>query len=75
MREQSGTPATFSAEEAREIRSVLGTRGSSPMCPRCELSMEVEGPVPGVGSEGPHFHVTCNACHRTAFITEVPGSR
>jgi len=75
MREETGTPATFSPEEAREIRRVLGTSGVIPMCPRCDLEMEVDGPVPSVGSEGPHFRVTCNTCCRTAFITEVPGSR
>ncbi len=75
MREDSGTPATFSPEEAREIRLMLGTPGMNPLCPRCDAQMEVEGPVPSVGSEGPHFRVSCDVCCRTAFITEVPGSR
>jgi hypothetical protein len=75
MRDESGTPATFSPDEARQIRGLLGTANKRWLCPRCESELEVEGPVPSVGSEGPHFRVTCEPCHRTAFITEVPGSR
>ncbi len=75
MREDSGTPVTFSPEEAREIRRTLGTPDKAPVCPRCGAELDVDGPIPSVGSEGPHFHVTCGPCRRTAFITEVPGSR
>jgi hypothetical protein len=75
MRESSGTPATFSPDEARQIRKRLALQGQPPLCPRCETQLEVEGPIAGVGSEGPHFRVTCKPCFRTAFITEVPGSR
>ncbi len=75
MRDSPGTPATFSPEEAREIRERLGKADEPPTCPRCDSPLEIEGPVPSVGSEGPHFRVTCRPCSRTAFITEVPGSR
>jgi hypothetical protein len=75
MRESSGTPATFSPDEARQIRHRLGMSEKPPLCPRCDNPLDIEGPVPSVGSEGPHFRVTCRPCSRTAFITEVPGSR
>jgi hypothetical protein len=75
MRDESGTPVTFSPEEARAIRQTLGTPGAKRVCPRCGNELAIDGPIPSVGSEGPHFHVTCTPCRRTAFITEVPGSR
>ncbi|KPJ84902.1 MAG: hypothetical protein AMS18_16495, partial [Gemmatimonas sp. SG8_17] len=53
----------------------LGAPDKRPACPRCGSELEIDGPIPSVGSEGPHFHVACVPCRRTAFITEVPGSR
>jgi hypothetical protein len=75
MQNRFATPVTFSPAEARQIREMLGTKEMQAACPLCGGALTLRGPVDGGGSLGPVWRVDCTPCHRTAFITEVPGSR
>jgi hypothetical protein len=69
------TPVTFTREETRQIRDLMGTSNARILCPRCAEKLEVEGPIAGEGTLGPMFQVGCRPCHRSAIITETPGAR
>ena len=68
------TPVTFSREEVRELREILG-KDLPLRCPHCDSSLKVRGPVAGGGTVGPVWHAGCDACHRGAFVAEVGDSR
>ncbi len=68
------TPVTFSREEVREIREILG-KDLPLQCPHCGSGLQVRGPVAGGGTQGPVWYARCDACHRGGFVSEVPGSR
>lgn len=69
------TPVTFTRDEARRIREMMGTRHEPVLCPRCGVKLVLVGPIAGDGSMGPMFEVTCRPCHRSAIVTETPGTR
>lgn len=75
MQEREPTPVTFSPAQAREIREMLGVKDQPAKCPLCGGELTLRGPVESTGSLGPVWRVDCAPCHRTAFITEVPGDR
>ena len=75
MIERSGTPVTFSPQQARRIREMLGGSQLEAQCPLCGGALKLRGPIEGGGSLGPVWRVDCEPCHRTAFITEVPHTR
>ncbi len=66
---------SFSREEARGIREQIGAHGVRVDCPICGEPLEIEGPIGGVGSLGPIFHVTCFPCRHSAVVAEVSESR
>jgi hypothetical protein len=71
----SKTPVTFTRDEARKIRELLGTPDARIACPRCNETLELKGPIAGDGKLSPIYQVSCTPCHRSAIITETPGSR
>lgn len=74
MPDQHDTPVTFSRAEMREIRKAVG-EDEVVHCPHCATTLTIRGPIAGGGTQGPVWHIECEACHRAAFLTEVPGSR
>jgi hypothetical protein len=75
MSASNHTPVTFSREEAQQIRDLMGTPHARVSCPLCGEKLELQGPIAGDGTMGPIFQVSCRPCHRSAIITEAPGTR
>jgi len=75
MLERTHTPVTYSPQQARQIREMLGTSQLRAACPLCGGPLSLRGPIEGGGSLGPVWRVDCEPCRRTAFITEVPHTR
>jgi predicted nucleic acid-binding Zn ribbon protein len=71
MPEHSQTPVTFSRWEARKIREMLNTADRPAACPRCDEKLKVDGPIADRGPLDGSFHVRCQTCRRSAFITKT----
>jgi ribosomal protein S27E len=69
------TPATFTHQEAREIREAMGRSLTRVDCPRCGNVLTISDRIDRGGSVGASFEVRCEPCHRVAVVTEVPGTR
>ena len=75
MSQSGNTPVTFSSEEVRLIRDMMGTPRARVACPLCGETLMLVGPITSEGTVGPTLEVTCRPCHRSAIITEAPGPR
>ncbi len=62
------TPVTFSREEIRLIRQMVGVAEEPSICPRCGSKLQVVGPEGG-GTLPTVWHVECLPCRRAAFIS------
>jgi ribosomal protein S27E len=67
------TPVMFSRKEIGQIRELIATPRARVACPVCGETLLLAGPIAG-DSIGPTFEVMCRPCHRTAIITDVPGT-
>jgi hypothetical protein len=74
MSESPDTPVTFSRDEIRQIRELMSTPRARVVCPLCEATLMLIGPIEVHGKTGPTFEVTCRRCHRSSIITDVPGT-
>jgi len=68
------TPVTFTRDEVHRIRELMGTRDAEIDCPRCGEMLEVVGPIAGEEIRGHIYQVSCPPCHRSAIITDAPGT-
>ncbi len=59
------TPATFSADEGRELKRQYLAGETTPQCPRCRSEMEVE-----TGWRSRHLvtELSCSVCHRCVMF-------
>ena len=73
MPNHRNTPMTFSRNEVRQIRALISTPRARVACPLCDKTLILIGPIVCDNSMGPTFEVTCESCHRTTIITDVPG--
>jgi len=74
MSDSRETPVTFSREEIRRIRELMSTPRAQVVCPLCEATLMLVGPIEADGKVGTTFEVNCRPCHRSAIITDVPGT-
>jgi len=72
MREESSTPVTFSREEMAEIREMLNTLDSTPICPRCREALMIEELVDRGNPLAGSLYMKCLTCRRSAFIRQNP---
>jgi hypothetical protein len=75
MPQRSHTPVKFSRSDVSAIREMLRTGDKPALCPRCTDRLKVDGPVANGGPLDGCFHVRCQACRRTAFITKTRPAR
>jgi hypothetical protein len=75
MPQRSHTPVKFSRSDVSAIREMLRTGDKPALCPRCTDRLKVDGPVANGGPLDGCFHVRCQACRRTAFITKTRPTR
>jgi hypothetical protein len=59
MSESPDTPVTFSRDEIRQIRELMSTPRARVVCPLCEATLMLTGPIEVHGKTGPTFEVTC----------------
>ncbi len=64
---ESGTPITFSKEEASRIREAFAKHTEHLICPRCGGEMDVGRPIAGGGTIPPVHEIRCDACDATVL--------
>ena len=70
MTEEDRKSESFTRDEMKLIRGMLGTDDVPQVCPRCDGQLQLEGPVAGGGSIGFVWRVACPKCDLTTFVAE-----
>jgi hypothetical protein len=70
-----GTPVSFNRQQAQVIRMALRMGKPLPPCPHCGEELTTSEPIAGGGTVGPVWQILCEACGRSAFLTELPDGR
>lgn len=70
MTEENGKSQSFSRDETKLIRDMLGTGDIPQNCPRCDNKLQIQGPVAGGGSIGFVWRAECHTCELATFVAE-----
>lgn len=70
MTDEANESRSFTREEMKAIRSMLGADDVPQLCPRCNTGLQLQGPVAGGGSIGFVWRAACPKCDVTAFVAE-----
>ena len=70
MTEEDRKSKSFTRDEMKVIRSMLGADDVPQLCPRCDSQLQLKGPVAGGGSIGFVWQAACPQCDLTTFVAE-----
>ena len=70
MTDEDRESQSFTRDEMKAIRSMLGADDVPQLCPRCNEQLLLQGPVAGGGSIGFVWRAACPKCDVTAFVAE-----
>ncbi len=70
MTEEDRKSQSFSRDETKLIRDMLGPDDVPQLCPRCDNKLQLQGPVAGGGSIGFVWRAECPTCDLTTFVAE-----
>lgn len=70
MTEPPRDTKSFTPDEMKEIRRLLGDEDADQVCPRCGGEIHLRGPVAGGGSIGFVWHAKCPTCDLSSMVVE-----